>query len=505
MSDHQSTASKNLSERLKFMGLDDATLSDLEAIRSIIDREMPVGLDRFYDQVRKTPHVLEFFRGDEHINSAKNAQLRHWSAITAGQLDEKYMSKVQTIGLTHARIGLEPQWYIGGYALVLEHLIGAIISDLWPRGLTSLTSARGRMVDPIVAITKAVLLDMDIAISVYLEKERDDVTQSVGEGMAQIASKNLTYRLTQRMPEAYTKLQSDFNSALDQIEGTMRDVKGGMTEVKKSTQEILAASDDLARQSGTQAASLEQTAAALQEISTAVSETASATSVVRENVSKAKSDAVHSGEVASKAIDAMGRIESSSKAVSEIISLIQEITFQTNLLALNAGVEAARAGEAGRGFAVVASEVRSLAERSAQAAKEIESLVSTANSEVAEGVSMVSDTSEALERIISRVSEIDSIVGGIAINTSEQSSGLSEITTAMSHLDEVTQRNAAKAEQFNATSHSLAQESEHIMQLVDGFVVSDPGISPALEGGFGDDNMPNTDNAGGGRQGEVAA
>jgi methyl-accepting chemotaxis protein len=167
----------------------------------------------------------------------------------------------------------------------------------------------------------------------------------------------------------------------------------------------------------------------------------------------------------------MSEIEKSSTQISQIIGVIDEIAFQTNLLALNAGVEAARAGEAGKGFAVVASEVRALAQRSAEAAKEIKGLIQASTTHVSSGVELVGETGKALDRIAIQVTEINAIVAEIAASAQEQSTGLAEVNTAVNEMDQVTQQNAAMVEQSTAASHSLAQEADALATLIGRFDV----------------------------------
>jgi methyl-accepting chemotaxis protein len=171
------------------------------------------------------------------------------------------------------------------------------------------------------------------------------------------------------------------------------------------------------------------------------------------------------------AVAAMSEIEKSSGQISQIIGVIDEIAFQTNLLALNAGVEAARAGEAGRGFAVVASEVRALAQRSADAAKEIKALISASTTQVASGVELVGETGRVLGRILVQVTEINGIVAEIAASAAEQSTGLAEVNTAVNQMDQLTQQNAAMVEQSTAASHSLAHEADALATLIGRFQV----------------------------------
>ncbi|WP_158742050.1 methyl-accepting chemotaxis protein [Acidisphaera sp. L21] len=291
------------------------------------------------------------------------------------------------------------------------------------------------------------------------------VVDAIASGLSQLSEGDLTVRLPDAFAAEYEQLRADFNAATTQLQSAMGVIVENTTTIRSGTSEITQAADDLSRRTEQQAASLEETAAALDEITATVRKTAEGAEKARSVVSTAKADAEHSGKVVRDAVTAMSAIETSAKQISQIIGVIDEIAFQTNLLALNAGVEAARAGDAGRGFAVVASEVRALAQRSAESAKEIKALISTSSQQVDRGVELVGETGRSLSRIVSQVGEIDGVVTEIAASAHEQASGLAQVNTAINQMDQVTQQNAAMVEESTAASHSLAQETEGLVQL----------------------------------------
>lgn len=301
------------------------------------------------------------------------------------------------------------------------------------------------------------------------ENQINVVVASLGTALSELADGNLETTVYAEFAPQFAKLKNDFNSAASQLRSTIELVKKGAGSIRLGTDEISQASDDLSRRTENQAASLEETAAAVKEITDTVGKTAQGATHARDTVSVAKSDAEKSGEIVRKAIAAMNGIETSSKQISQIIGVIDEIAFQTNLLALNAGVEAARAGDAGRGFAVVASEVRALAQRSAEAAKEIKGLISASTGQVAQGVQLVGETGQALTRIVSQVGEINDIVTSIAASANEQAHGLEQVNTAVNEMDQVTQQNAAMVEEATAATQTLAQQTEELVRLVSRF------------------------------------
>jgi methyl-accepting chemotaxis protein len=314
-------------------------------------------------------------------------------------------------------------------------------------------------------------------------KEQAFVMEAIAGGLTKLSDGDLTYRLDQQFPEAYKRVQTDFNGAIAQLEAALGTIVHAASSIGAGSDEIASASDDLSRRTEQQAASLEETAAALDEITATVRRSSAGAMEASKVVGSTRTDAERSSVVVRNAVDAMNEIEKSSQSISQIIGVIDEIAFQTNLLALNAGVEAARAGEAGRGFAVVAQEVRALAQRSADAAKEIKTLISTSSQQVNQGVNMVGQTGEALQAIVVKVGEIDALVSEIASSGQEQATGLNQVNAAVNQMDQTVQQNAAMVEQSTAAAHSLKGEAGNLMGMISKFRVG--GASSAISASAG--------------------
>jgi len=315
----------------------------------------------------------------------------------------------------------------------------------------------------------------------HTAKAQAQVVTSIGAGLERLSAGDLTFQLKEAFAPEYETLRANFNAAMGQLQETMKTVIGRTHGLRSGGLEITQASDDLSKRTEQQAASLEETAAALDEITATVKKTADGAIAARKVVAVATEDAERSSAVVREAVGAMTRIEDSSRQIGQIIGVIDEIAFQTNLLALNAGVEAARAGDAGRGFAVVASEVRALAQRSAEAAKEIKALISASTDQVAQGVELVGETGKALTRIAAQVAEINGVVSEIAASAQEQATGLHQVNTAVNQMDQVTQQNAAMVEEATAAAHSLSEETDALSDLIAQFRVGDTG--PVAVGG----------------------
>ena len=311
--------------------------------------------------------------------------------------------------------------------------------------------------------------ELDLAAA----REQAVIVEQTAAGLSALARGDLTYRIPGVFPDSYARLQNDFNSAVSALQADMTVIDANARSIGSGADEISQASDDLSRRTEQQAASLEETAAALDEITATVNRTASGAKLASATVQAARGDAEESGLVVRDAIAAMSAIHASAREINQTISVIDEIAFQTNLLALNAGVEAARAGDAGRGFAVVASEVRALAQRSAEAAKEIKVLISGSTTQVDSGVTLVGQTGEALQRIVGRVAEIDGLVSEIAASAQEQATGLQQVNAAVNQMDQVTQQNAAMVEESTAASQGLMSEANELIDLMSRFHLGD--------------------------------
>jgi methyl-accepting chemotaxis protein len=300
---------------------------------------------------------------------------------------------------------------------------------------------------------------------------RVENVEVLGSSLKKLADGDLTVAVTHPFIPSLDKLRIDFNDAVAKLRDAMQAVGQNAQAISAGSNQIKSAADDLSKRTEQQAASVEETAAALEEITTTVADSSRRAEEAGKLVASTREGAEKSGEVVRKAVTAMGQIETSSREISNIIGVIDDIAFQTNLLALNAGVEAARAGEAGKGFAVVAQEVRELAQRSATAAKEIKSLINASSEQVKSGVSLVGQTGQALEQIVRQVQEININVAAIVKSSREQATGLKEINTAVNTMDQGTQQNAAMVEESTAASYSLAKEAAALFQLLGQFRV----------------------------------
>lgn len=311
------------------------------------------------------------------------------------------------------------------------------------------------------------------------QEEQQAVVAALSAGLDCMARQNLEHRIEQRFPGDYEELRTNYNIAVDALASAMRTVRVGAASVMSSIAEIRDASDDLARRNEQQASSLAQTASAMHRVTGSVRETASGAKDVNVAINSAHGEASIGGEVVQQAITAMAAIEASAQEISKIISVIDGIAFQTNLLALNAGVEAARAGESGKGFAVVATEVRALAQRSAEAAQNIKTLIENSTSQVEEGVRLVGETGTRLTGIVEQIAAVDALVAQIAQSAARQAESLEQVNVEVAAMDRMTQANAAMVEQSSAATRSLSSEAERLTDLVATFRTRDIENRPA--------------------------
>lgn len=300
--------------------------------------------------------------------------------------------------------------------------------------------------------------------------QQQAMVERLSSGLVNLSKGDFSQPLTEAFPDDHEALRENFNRTVETLSSTIHQVIEVTSSIRSGSGEISQASDDLSRRTESQAATLEQTAAALDEMTASVASAAEGSRSVEETITEARVEAESSGIVVQNTVEAMQGIKDSSTKISQIIGVIDDISFQTNLLALNAGVEAARAGEAGRGFAVVASEVRALAQRSSDAAMEIKTLISNSSVQVERGVDLVGKAGGALINISKRVGHISQLISGIAEGSNEQATGLKEINIGVTQLDQVTQQNAAMVEQATAASHLLNSDAGKLSELTSHFV-----------------------------------
>jgi methyl-accepting chemotaxis protein len=496
----QTSSSESLADRLDYLKLDAPSLAALRTLKPLVEKHLPASLDFFYRHIGGYPDLRRFFRDAAHMDTAKSAQMRHWNRITDGHFDEAYASSARSIGNAHARIGITPSRYIGGYALVLDRLLATLLPDLLSDGASDDNTAKAKEIAAGVGILiKAALLDMDLTTSTYLdsleeERHRADeeranaekqhaaevdalisqqksIVDALARSLERLAHGDLTVQITGDFPAEYQALREHFNNAMTQLRSTVEAISAAAAEVSNATAEISASTIDLSQRTEQQAASLEQTSATMEQISATVKKTAENAQHANQSARDTQTVADRSGEVVNKAVSAMGLIEASSRKISDIISVIDEIARQTNLLALNAAVEAARAGEAGRGFAVVAAEVRSLAQRSSQAAKDITNLITTSDGHVKEGVDLVNHAGRALNEIVDSIKNVADIIADIATASTEQSTGIDQVNRALGQMDEVTQQNSALVEQNAATAKMLEEQATTMNERIGRFHV----------------------------------
>ena len=307
------------------------------------------------------------------------------------------------------------------------------------------------------------------------EGDTQRIIGALGQGLRDLAQGNLATEISGSFSGSYDSLRMDFNQAAQQLRQSIAEVVAVSDSIRAQSGDLSRASENLATRTENQAATLEETATALEEVTGGMNNAADSAREVEEVVQRARSEVEHSGTIVLSAVTAMHEIEASSSQISQIIGVIDDIAFQTNLLALNAGVEAARAGDAGRGFAVVASEVRALAQRSSTAAKEIKGLIGASAQQVEKGVQQVDQARSALNAVVTQVARISDLVSQIARGSGDQAGALHEINLGVAQLDQVTQQNAAMAEESGAASRAVEEEAIELDKIVSRFTLGRTG------------------------------
>ncbi|WP_425098028.1 methyl-accepting chemotaxis protein [Tropicibacter sp. S64] len=437
--------------------MDGSRGADLKEAARLVGPHIDAVLEAFYERALADADRAGFFTSPDRITFAREAQKKHWLRLLSGVFDKEYFESVQRIGLTHARIQLPINVYMSAYALAASDILDCLIgkSSGW-------FGARGRTRHMATAVMRAFTMDMAQVIEIYAAKVQDEQDRAftfLDAAIETMARGDLTHRIPDPspdgFPESYNPIRERLNATVTRLSGILSAIGARAAELTRSTNEVGGNIDELSRRTESQAASLEETAAAMQELSTSVSGSTEATDSASRVASAARRELEDGIGLIRDTGEAMARIQAASDRISQIIGVIDDVSFQTNLLALNAGVEAARAGDAGRGFAVVANEVRTLASSTAEAAGEIKQLINASADEVASGVKLTENVGDAFGKIMERFNKVSELTTMVAAAAQEQSRAVGEVNTSVSQIDQITQHNAAMVEETTAATQIM--------------------------------------------------
>lgn len=447
---NQFGVAETLKNRVSFVEIDQETLDALEEFRPALKNTLPDILAEFYAHIAKWPKLAGMFKDQSRMDYARATQEKHWMHLFDARFDSEYESSVKKIGLVHSRIGLEPTWYIGAYAFTLNRLYAAAAMQY--KSHLSPEKAQEKTARLIRALNQCVMIDMDMAISVYLDENKR------------------TYE------ERLEKLTQEFESTIGEI---VDGVSSASTELEASAESLVSMSEQTSRGSESVAASSEEASTNVSAVSSATEEMSASISHVAEMAKKSFQAADLASKETETSVTAMGQLKEAIEKVSQVTELISVIAGQTNLLALNATIEAARAGEAGKGFAVVASEVKSLATETAKATEDIREKISQITTKSAEATTSlesvktaIHDTKEVSRGTAEAVDQQKEAVNEIARNVEEASNGTNEISRSIIGISEGSQGVNQAASGILEAARDLAQQGTVLRDAVESFITN---------------------------------